>query len=64
VAGFDDIEQASWTSYDLTTFAQPVDRIAQAAVAWLTEVTDHAGEDAQRVMLHAELVWRSSIRGG
>jgi len=64
VAGFDDIEQASWTSYDLTTFAQPVDQIAQAAVAWLTEATDDAGEGAQRVMLHAELVWRSSIRGG
>jgi len=64
VAGFDDIEQASWTSYDLTTFTQPVDQIAQAAVAWLTEATDPTGERAQRVMLHAELVWRSSIRGG
>ena len=64
VAGFDDIEQASWTSYDLTTFAQPIDQIAQAAVAWLTEATDRTGEGSQRVMLHAELVWRSSIRGG
>ena len=60
VAGFDDIEQASWASYDLTTFAQPVDQIAQAAVAWLSQ---EEGRD-ERVRMHAELVWRSSIRGG
>jgi DNA-binding LacI/PurR family transcriptional regulator len=64
VAGFDDIEQASWASYDLTTFAQPVDRIAEAAVAWLTEPADQAEPETQRVMLHADMVWRSSIRGG
>ncbi|MCD2185329.1 LacI family DNA-binding transcriptional regulator [Rhizobium sp. GN54] len=60
VAGFDDIEQASWASYDLTTFAQPVDEIARTAVMWLSQ-----GQDLnERVKLHAELVWRSSIRGG
>jgi DNA-binding LacI/PurR family transcriptional regulator len=60
VAGFDDIEQASWASYDLTTFAQPVDEIAAAAVAWLSK----DAKREERVRLHAELVWRSSIRGG
>jgi DNA-binding LacI/PurR family transcriptional regulator len=60
IAGFDDIEQASWASYDITTFAQPVDEIARAAVAWLSK---EEGKD-ERVLLHAELVWRSSIRGG
>src|SRR5690606_19449586 len=25
-AGFDDIEQAGWPSYDLTTFRQPIER--------------------------------------
>jgi DNA-binding LacI/PurR family transcriptional regulator len=63
VAGFDDIEQASWSSYSLTTFAQPVDEIAKATVAWLTESGDTECLQAQRVTLHAELVWRSSIRG-
>lgn len=62
VAGFDDIEQASWTSYDLTTFAQPVEEIARQAVAWLSGGASDSGR--QHVMLHAELVWRSSIRGG
>lgn len=63
VAGFDDIEQASWSSYNLTTFAQPVDDIAKAAVAWLTEPEASDGVRTERVVLHAELVWRASIRG-
>jgi DNA-binding LacI/PurR family transcriptional regulator len=63
VAGFDDIEQASWSSYDLTTFAQPVDEIARNAVGWLSQAGGSAAA-AQRLRLHAELVWRSSIRGG
>jgi DNA-binding LacI/PurR family transcriptional regulator len=60
VAGFDDIEQASWASYDLTTFAQPVNEIASAAVAWLLK----EGPGEERLGLHAELKWRTSIRGG
>ena len=64
VAGFDDIEQASWTSYGLTTFAQPIDRIAREAVGWLTETVEAEDRREQRVLLDADLVWRSSIRGG
>ncbi|MCO5731197.1 substrate-binding domain-containing protein [Rhizobium sp. SSA_523] len=60
VAGFDDIEQASWTSYDLTTFAQPVEEIARQAVGWLSQ----AEEGEERIQLRAELIWRSSIRAG
>lgn len=65
VAGFDDIEQASWSSYDLTTFAQPVEAIAREAVAFLA-APGAADEEAQvqTLKLHAELVWRGSIRGG
>ncbi|HTO34195.1 MAG TPA: substrate-binding domain-containing protein [Pararhizobium sp.] len=62
VAGFDDIEQASWSSYQLTTFAQPVDTIAREAVSWL--VTDSAAPESRSVRLDADLVWRTSIRGG
>jgi DNA-binding LacI/PurR family transcriptional regulator len=63
VAGFDDIEQASWSSYQLTTFAQPVDGIAREAVSWLAEESATQPEN-RSVRLHADLVWRSSIRGG
>jgi DNA-binding LacI/PurR family transcriptional regulator len=61
VIGFDDIEQASWTSYDITTFAQPVDRIAQEAVSWLKQPMLAEGQSSR---LAAELIWRGSVRGG
>lgn len=32
IIGFDDIDQARWPSYELTTFAQPVDAMAEAIV--------------------------------
>ena len=66
LAGFDDIEQASWSSYDLTTFSQPVAAIASRAVEWLShpqQETDGTSQ-GQSIRLHAELVWRGSIRGG
>ena len=63
VAGFDNIEQAGWGSYDLTTFSQPVDAIADCAVDWLG-VTQQVALADPSVTLHADLVWRSSIRGG
>lgn len=63
IAGFDDIEQASWSSYGLTTFAQPIDRIAQEAVSWLAGDNDRKAEQSL-CRLDANLVWRNSIRGG
>ncbi|MDM9620414.1 LacI family transcriptional regulator [Rhizobium sp. AC44/96] len=62
IAGFDDIEQASWSSYNLTTFAQPVSQIAAHTVEWLGQPQEDAGDHS--IKLKAELVWRSSIRGG
>ena len=63
VAGFDDIEQASWSSYDLTTFAQPVDAIAREAVRWLG--MKQTGTIEQSFLkLHAEMIWRSTVRAG
>lgn len=61
IIGFDDIEQASWSSYNLTTFAQPVGRIAAEAVAWLSQPAQ-VRTDLRR--MEAELVWRGSVRGG
>lgn len=63
VAGFDDIEQASWSSYQLTTFSQPVERIAREAAAWIVAEPD-VQLKTKSVRLHADLVWRNSIRGG
>jgi DNA-binding LacI/PurR family transcriptional regulator len=61
VVGFDDIEQASWSSYRLTTFSQPVTTIAREAVAWLAESGIVKGKS---LTMQADLVWRDTIRGG
>ena len=34
--GFDDIAQAGWDSYGLTTFSQPIDEMAAQSLAWLS----------------------------
>ncbi|QXZ81440.1 MULTISPECIES: LacI family DNA-binding transcriptional regulator [Rhizobium] len=63
IVGFDDIEQASWSSYELTTFAQPVMAIASEAVQWLS--AEPSGDpDQTSKRLHAEFVWRGSVRAG
>ncbi|SMD15761.1 LacI family DNA-binding transcriptional regulator [Rhizobium sp. RU36D] len=63
VAGFDNIEQAAWLSYDLTTFSQPVDRISEAAVAWLSSPPEQgSGEAVTTLTLKTELIWRSTVR--
>ncbi|MBB3386862.1 LacI family DNA-binding transcriptional regulator (plasmid) [Rhizobium sp. WW22] len=61
VVGFDDIEQASWSSYRLTTFSQPVTAIAREAVTWLAESGIVKGKS---LTMQADLVWRETIRGG
>ncbi|MEO9530797.1 LacI family DNA-binding transcriptional regulator [Roseibium sp.] len=56
--GFDDIEQASWESYNLTTFRQPAEQIAEAAVTYLSEALD---DTPRTVTLQSRLIWRGSI---
>jgi DNA-binding LacI/PurR family transcriptional regulator len=61
VMGFDDIDQAGWASYRLTTFSPPVDRIAARVVELVT--ADRAGVPGKSVF-EAPVVWRSSVRPG
>ena len=58
VIGFDDIAQAGWDAYRLTTFAQPVDEIAAAGIEWLTAPEP----EATLIRLPARMVWRDSVR--
>ena len=60
VIGFDDIPQAGWEAYGLTTFAQPINGIADACVAWLSRPTQ--GDSAETVHLSAQMIWRKSVR--
>ncbi len=59
ILGFDDIAQAAWAGYDLTTFAQPYAEIAQTAVDSLTqpEINQH-----RRITLTARPIWRGTMR--
>jgi len=63
VIGFDDIEQAGWASYRLTTFAAPVDRIAARVVELVTAGDDLAAEP-EKTMFESPIVWRGSVRPG
>lgn len=61
VIGFDDIEQASWSSYELTTFRQPVDMIADHVVS-LLDHHPHLLTVQPPTRFVAEPVWRKSVR--
>jgi DNA-binding LacI/PurR family transcriptional regulator len=61
VVGFDDIEQAGWSSYELTTFRQPLEQI----VAHVVDLIGHPPlEQSVHGPIHfqAEPVWRRSVR--
>lgn len=60
VIGFDDIEQAGWGAYGLTTFAQPVETVADRVVDLVAAERFQKG----RTTLHAPFVWRRSVRAG
>lgn len=59
VIGFDDIEQASWESYRLTTFSQPAIEMVDH-IAALLESEDTT--PAQRRVFAAAPVWRKTVR--
>ncbi len=60
VVGFDDIEQAGWDSYRLTTFAQPLERMADRVAQLLASNAAGSGRD----VFEAAPVWRRSVRPG
>ncbi|MBB2157075.1 LacI family DNA-binding transcriptional regulator [Gluconacetobacter diazotrophicus] len=64
VAGFDDIDMASWSSYGLTSFVQDVDLMARHAVHLLTQALETPGRTGEHVVIPATLVERASTGGG
>lgn len=59
VIGFDDIEQASWTAYQLTTFAQPTEVMAREVVSLLS---DPNPTTTGRISIEPVPIWRKSVR--
>lgn len=59
IVGFDDIDQADWHSYRLTTFAQPLEVMASYVVAL---ILDPGLAGAERRTFEPIPVWRKSVR--
>lgn len=62
VVGFDDVPQAAWGSYRLTTVRQPLDRMTEATVALLTQQIARKSARTEHIVLSAELIIRASAR--
>ncbi|MGO4852066.1 LacI family DNA-binding transcriptional regulator [Phaeovulum sp. W22_SRMD_FR3] len=60
VIGFDDIDQAAWESYGLTTFRQPISEIAAHITALLNG--EASGEAGTSITFDAQPVWRRSVK--
>jgi DNA-binding LacI/PurR family transcriptional regulator len=63
VAGFDNVPQADWGAYRLTTFEQPVDLMIEATVSLLQEhLRDDTPAPPRNVVVPGTLVVRESAR--
>lgn len=61
VVGFDDIEQAAWGAYELTTFHQPIGEMVDH-IATLLDESERGIVSELTVTLQAVPVWRKSVR--
>jgi DNA-binding LacI/PurR family transcriptional regulator len=62
VIGFDDIPQAGWSAYRLTTFRQPVAALAKAVMGAIRRRADEPGAPPRLATIPVELVARSTVR--
>ena len=62
VAGYDDIEGASWRSFNLTTYAQPIETMIAKAIEIIVEPAEFT--DAPHIEVEGELKIRDSTFRG
>ena len=62
VVGYDDVQLASWTSYDLTTVRQPVNRMISETIAILMARIEQGNSKLRNVELDGALIVRGSAR--
>ncbi|MEO1423126.1 MAG: substrate-binding domain-containing protein, partial [Pseudomonadota bacterium] len=62
VIGYDDVAQAAWPSYDLTTIRQPANRMVAETVRLLIARIEGADIAARRVEIDGPLMIRGSTR--
>ncbi|MEM6385565.1 MAG: LacI family DNA-binding transcriptional regulator [Pseudomonadota bacterium] len=61
VIGFDDVPQAAWGAYDLTTYRQPVNRMVEATVALMLKQIETGLSPAQKIEIEGRLILRGSV---
>ena len=61
VVGFHDIEQAGWSSYNLTTFRKLIDQIADRIVTHL-DLSRMVEDSIEVTCFHPVPIWRGSVR--
>jgi len=62
IIGFDDVPQAAWSAYSLTTVAQPTDAMIEATVSLLFDQLEVGHAETTRQCLPVHLIERSSSR--
>ena len=62
VVGFDDVPQAAWGAYDLTTYRQPVNRMVKATVALILDQIERGSTTAEKIEIEGQLIRRGSVR--
>lgn len=62
VVGYDDVPQAAWPAYNLTTLRQPVNRMVDATVETLIGQIDDPDRPTQRTEIEGPLIVRGSAR--
>ena len=60
IVGFDDIEMASWPSYDLSTVCQSVDLLVKETIEVLFELIEARKEDPIYRLVKTELILRGT----
>ena len=61
VIGFDDVPQAAWGSYDLTTYRQPVNRMVKATVDLILEQVETGRTVPKKIEIAGQLILRGSV---
>jgi DNA-binding LacI/PurR family transcriptional regulator len=63
VVGFDNVPQAAWSSYNLTTYKQPLEDMVEATASLLQErMTDKQKSEGKNIVISGELVVRTSVK--
>ena len=62
VAGLDNIEMAAWPSHSLTTYSQPLDRMIEATVKLIEEISIGAESETVAWQIKGDIIVRKSTR--